>query len=491
MKSFTRIGLPILIVVGAVFGITFVRIYSPDDPSTAPRQSSNSGQTAKKREPLQFMITEAAPVPTPAPRGRESLTLWNPEIEVGVPGDFEFWTQNLNPEAVTVRVFDVNCQCAGVDLAVVPHDVRTDFQIASILAASPLCPDAGRIGAAIAHATFDRRLSWAPLLERDGGEKPDRTIPGADSATGPQTAIVRLNWKPKMDAGPKEVFTRIAADLGDGKASHYKLTADTFSVPAFSAVRRIGPAAWELAPEVQVGELRAGGEARRSIYLLSATRRYPTYSVRADKSNPCLSWSDPVPASPEEFQSLADYFSQPGHPPRRPLSLFRVDVTVRERADTNEGGKPVSHQLDLGLLDMRFTVAAANGGSETLAVRGRVLGDVTFLAGAADGRIDLGNSIPANQDLTRDVLLVAEKSGIELTHSAAETRPSYLKVRIEPMNPIDGRSQWRLRVTIPKGSLVGPLPADSAVVLTTGGPNPRRLRIPIRGMTYDTGEPRF
>jgi hypothetical protein len=490
MKSFTRIGLPILVVVGAVFGITFIRIYSPEDPSTASRPAGGP-KVAKKRDPLQFMITEATPVPTPAPKGRESLTLWNPEIEVGIPGDFEFWAQNPNPEPVTVRVFDVNCQCAGVEVAVVSHDVRTDYQIASILSDSPLCPGTGLLGAAIAHATFNRRLSWSALLEADGGEKPDRTIPGADRAAGPQTAIVRLNWKAKMDAGPKEVYTRIAADLGDGQTSHYKLTANTIAVPAFSVVRRPGPGTWELAPDILVGELREGGEARRSIYLLSATRRYPEYSVRASKSNPCLSWSDPVPASAEEFQSLVDYFAQPGHPPRRPLSLYRVDVTVRERAETDEGGKKVTHQLDLGLFDMRFTIAAANGGSDTLAVRGRVLGDVSFLSGAPEGRIDLGNSIPANQDWTHDMVLVAEKPGIELAYAASETRPNYLKVRLEPLKESEGRNRWRLRVTVPKGSLVGPLPADSTIVLTTGGPSPRRLRIPIRGMTYDSGEPRF
>ena len=34
MKSFTRIGLPILLVVGVVFGITFIRMYSPEDTET-------------------------------------------------------------------------------------------------------------------------------------------------------------------------------------------------------------------------------------------------------------------------------------------------------------------------------------------------------------------------------------------------------------------------------------------------------------------------
>jgi hypothetical protein len=42
-------------------------------------------------------------------------------------------------------------------------------------------------------------------------------------------------------------------------------------------------------------------------------------------------------------------------------------------------------------------------------------------------------------------------------------------------------------VTVPKGKLYGALPADSKIVLTTTDANPRRIRIPIRGMSADTG----
>ena len=68
-----------------------------------------------------------------------------------------------------------------------------------------------------------------------------------------------------------------------------------------------------------------------------------------------------------------------------------------------------------------------------------------------------------------------------------DTTPAYLKVKLDPLAPIDGRNHWRLRVTVPKGSVYTAIPEGSAVVLTTGGTNPRRLRIPIRGIAYDRG----
>ena len=105
--------------------------------------------------------------------------------------------------------------------------------------------------------------------------------------------------------------------------------------------------------------------------------------------------------------------------------------------------------------------------------------------------MDLGRSFPADQDRSHDVVLLADSPGLDLSLAAAETTPNYLKVKLDRLDPIDGRNQWRLRVTLPKGSLFGALPENSGVVLTTTGPNPRRLRIPVRGMTYDSGGPRI
>ena len=69
MKSFTRIGLPIFVVVAAVFGITFVRVYSPDDPSNdGPR--TKSAKSAGKDLPLTIPIVTAAPVSSKPEPGR-------------------------------------------------------------------------------------------------------------------------------------------------------------------------------------------------------------------------------------------------------------------------------------------------------------------------------------------------------------------------------------------------------------------------------------
>jgi hypothetical protein len=188
---------------------------------------------------------------------------------------------------------------------------------------------------------------------------------------------------------------------------------------------------------------------------------------------------------------MNDYFNQPGQPIRFPKCTYKMEIAVAERSESTIDGKKVRHQLDLGPFERQLKITGVDAGTMTVPVRGRVLGDVRFLSGAPDGKIDLGSSFPSTADRSSDVDLVAERPGLGLAISANETIPNFLKVKLEPLEPLDGLNHWRLRVTVPKGSLLGALPPDSVIVLTTTDPTPRKLRLPVRGMTYDSGGPRF
>ena len=445
------------------------------------------GKSAASREPLLIGLRTAAGVQGPPQPYQLPLLYWDAQFEAGLPGHFEFWAQNPNPEPVTVRVPAVNCQCAGAELGVVPQAAFGEYAALSALAGGPLCPAPAPL-AAFAHAALDRRLTWG-WMEHEG-EKTDQVVPAADRAAGTQVAIVRLGWKAKSEVGPKHVSAEVMAGIGDAPPTRYTLQADTMVVAAFDAVRREGPAGFATAAILPVGELRENGEVTREVLLFSYTRRQLLYSVSADAPDPCVTWTQPVPASDEEARPLFEYIAREGKmgPPK---SVYKMAVTIRERAEVEAGGKRQFHQLDLGAIERRLNVAAVDGGAVHPVIKGRVIGDVTFLAGAPDGRVDLGRSFPADQDRSHDVVLLADSRGLDLSLAAAETTPNYLKVKLDRLDPIDGRNQWRLRVTVPKGSLFGALPENSGVVLTTTGPNPRRLRIPVRGMTYDSGGPRI
>src|SRR5207237_3097120 len=93
---------------------------------------------------------------------------------------------------------------------------------------------------------------------------------------------------------------------------------------------------WAPARETPVGELRENSEVKRTIYLLSATRRQLLFTVTANHPDPCVTWTEPAPASPDELRAFADAIAKDS-PTRPPRSVYKVDVTVRERTEVDEG----------------------------------------------------------------------------------------------------------------------------------------------------------
>jgi hypothetical protein len=494
MKSFTRVGLPVLLVVGVVFGITFIRMYSGDEDGSNDSGTDVSKRAASSGPVLKFWTSKAVP-----PKGELSsippslwhMAYWDPQVEMAASGHYAFLCENRNAEPVKVRVYETNCQCAGVDLAVIPRDTFNEFAIGSVLSGGPLLSGSGPL-AALMHVDFSRRLTWLPLFKDK--ERHEQTIPGADPSSrgGPQLAFVRLNWTGKGEPGPKTIAAEFFASIGEnGPPSHTQLAVETTIVPAFDVFRRTGPSQWVLARELPVGELRENSVVSHTIYLGSATRHYLVPSLSIGKPDPCITWTDPVRASDDELASVNEQLRASAAHLKGVRTLYKMQITVKERVEIMDGEKKQLRQLDLGPLDRKLVVSSAEAGNWSLSLRGRVLGDVTVQGGAEGGRIDLGDSFPADQDRSRDVILVAERAGLDLTLLDGEITPNYLKVKFEPLDTVEGRKKWRLRVTVPKGTLYGALPDTSGVVLQTNDPIPRRFRIPVRGMTYDSGGPRL
>jgi hypothetical protein len=483
MKSIIRVALPILLVAGLVFGITFIWMYSSGDQGPEMSQGKDGGKGAEQALKF-FSRTAAASKPDVTPK---HLQYWESESEVGAPGHFEFLCQNRHSNPVTVRVPRTNCQCAGAELAVIPPDAYQEYLVHSAVALGPFCPAPGPL-AALAHAGLDRRLTWGPLMK--GEDRHDQTVPAADPNSGPQFAFVKLAWTGKGEPGPKFIAADLYASIGDGTPSHTELGVETNVVPAFDMLKRDG-AMWGTGREVTVGDLHENGVYKQTVYFGSATRPVLVMSIEGEVNDPCITWSEPVPASDQELLSLREFISRGEHPMRRIKTLYKTEVTVRERLEVDTEGKKELRQLDLGAFERKYTATAANAGNWALRVRGRVLGDVTFPTGAENGRIELGTSFPADQDRTRDVSILADRPGLDLTLVDAETVPNYLKAKLDLVEQIGGRNRYRLRVTVPKNTLFGALPENSVIVLKTNSTVPRRLRLPVRGMTFDSGGPRL
>lgn len=486
MKTFTRIVLPILLVAAGVFGITFIRVYSPDDPDDSGG-GGDGGKAGVVREPaLKFFTTGA--IASNEKSTPKHLWYWDSTIEIGTPGHFEFWCQNRHPEPVTVHVPGTNCQCAGAELAVVPPEAYQDYLLTSAIAGGPLCP----LGPASAfvHAHFDRKLTWLPLYSA-GASKGEHVIPAPGTTGLPQFGIVRVGWTPKGESGQKIVSADVYSTRDNDKVSSLdRLKAEVNVIPAFNVMRREGSQLF-LGRELPVGEFRENAIAQRTMYVVSFTRTYLNLQLTSASPTPCVSWTKPVPVTDEEKAQLSAFVRGKDESLRRVKAAYRFDVTVKERTEIQKDGGKEIRQLDLGPIDHKINVEDVTAGNLNVEVSGRVLGDITILGGADAGRIDFG-TFSADQGASKSVSLLADRPGFDLVHAENETMPNYLKVKFEPLkNTPDGRKQWRLQVSVPKQMLYGSFADSSAVVLKTVGPNPRRLRFPVRGMTFDSGTPRL
>ena len=156
MNSFLRVGLPILVVVGFVFGITFVRLYtSPDDEKVGPLDSSGKILTFAHESALKFHTVKASlPPPDVLVEGKGSrffhLKYWDPELEIGATSGYGFWAENKHRQEVRLRANSVGCQCTGLSAAAAPAVYR-DYLQSSPWPAAPGGPRSGHT-LAMAHA---------------------------------------------------------------------------------------------------------------------------------------------------------------------------------------------------------------------------------------------------------------------------------------------------------------------------------------------------
>src|SRR5688572_5612701 len=104
MKTF-QIAVLIAVVVGMVFGLTFLTQYT--------------------RAPAERPAVTADPVVAAAPplRVPEKVAVWDPanpeysaEFEKGGKGHYDFWVSNPNPKPITLFLLSKSCTCAEVQL---------------------------------------------------------------------------------------------------------------------------------------------------------------------------------------------------------------------------------------------------------------------------------------------------------------------------------------------------------------------------------------
>lgn len=465
MSSSVKVLVPLALLVGGVFAVTYFSRHTPTEVE-GPAGPKASGAAIPK--PLVFFTNRR---------------LWDPTADNlpdrAFPGFYElsekpesaaFWFVNRHPEPVKLQLKAVSCSsCTGGRLAAIkPDDTRKVFQMAAV-GGLPVSPVGGGLtGMAEAAANLFANLEWQQHEYNQDPAKVQYTVPAATpDPWAPQWGILDLNFKVKV--GGQQPLK--AAFVSQVRGSEL-VGGDEFSIwytPAVGIeVDRQAIDAVEMTA--------ASAPQQHGFVVFSMTRdEIPPPTVRvelrpgaAGEPGGFVTVGDPVRLTREQADAFAARMAEQTKQPVRVRVAYAVPVTVRAAADGREA--------DIGKLERVIWVTQGSDVRQIL-VKGSVRGPM-YLTG--DGKeIPLGTFKTTEEQVVRAVV-ETDNPAVELEVVAAECKPNYLRATVEKKGERNGRGLHAVVVTVPKNSLQGEL-SDGQVVLRTRGPNPVRLVLPVTG----------
>lgn len=473
MTSALKYAVPLVLLVGVVFAVTYFSRYTPDEPTVTPDQKAAA--TAK---PLVFFTTARR---------------WDPRPTASIPdqafpgffkvGTLEqkahFWFENRNPEPVTLQLKGISCTaCSGGRVAPLPPEV-TRLILQS--AAGSLLPQglttglggAGMAGPAARLFAAPDALPWQAYKyaehARDLG-KVQYTVPGAANADGwsPQWGILEVNFDVK-----EHPSIPLTADFRSRIGAGEQYGADRFSI-----VYRPASVIEIDRNEVELPELSGQFPERAGEFIAFSIldTNTPPPAIRIDlpagtsgEPGEWVSAGPPVKLSPAELERFtAGLMVQTKGDPVKVGTAYRIPVVARAEV----GGRPA----DIGRLDRTISIAV-NSEVRTLQVKSSVRGPV-YLSGDRK-EVAFGTFSGAKGSTARE-FLTTESAATELAWVQGQTVPKALKVELKRQPDRGTYGSWELKVTVPPNEAVGEL-TGAVVVLETKGPTPQRIRIPVSG----------
>ena len=474
-KTLTQVVLPIAGLIGLVFGITYITNYS----ANTPINKGGTGNLVSSHESLKFPILVAGPNPNVY-----FMKYRKTSYEVEEPGHHDFWFRNVKDQNVRIAFTGASCTCVGADLGIIPPDAWSNFLSQSCIAGVP-----GLVGSplvsALSAVMLQSKIEWQPLAA--AGMKKEAAVPAASEQNGPQMGIVRVNWKGKE--GAKGISAHIVAQLPNTTANAIDLETKYNVVPPYDIF-----VSGNRNPELRLGELHPFSSVQREFICWSRTRPELNIIVSANDLNEmkdCIEWTQPERLSDEESKILSAKLAEGPDHPVLVSSAYRVKLQVYERREVVKNGDKILRQLDLGPIDFVLKTIMGEGQPVSVRVVGVVRGDVRLREEDND-RIDFGTAFPSSESKAKTVTLTSQKQGLDIELIKKDCTPDYLGVTLTPGSEIEGRKQWQLRVSIPADTLSGSL-SDGRIVLRIKDQDAstRKIRIPVKAATFETGGPRI
>lgn len=445
-----RIVLPLILLVLVVGGIAYVAQNLP-----SWRKAPQQGKVGKGPGGAAALLT------FPATRDEDGriVAIWDAadptyavEIEQGSKGHYEFLCLNASEHPVEIGVVKLNCDCSKASFAVLPPGMTF----------SGKQPDAATLAKELPKDLAWQTLRWVD----DKGKHEDRSAVLPAQRAG----LVRVDWYTRKSDGEAlnlQVTLWAQTEGSRSKERQYYML-DTLTVI-------VQPLQFDRG-SIHLGEVGLRG-ARAQFHCWSATRSKVELTL-ADQDDPLFQWQV-TPLSPEECSALEKKVNGKMLNTRI-KSAYRVGVQVHESKD--------GRQLDQGSFIRQPPLLVDGSRLEYPGPRieGIVRGDVQITGDVRNGTISEGqvrfSSFKSSEGTHANLELSAPH---DVTLAYVSKSPPYLDVRLtETKKVVKGKKIWRLEIVVPQQVPTGPLPADSAIVLskTTQGALPRQIRIPILGI---------
>ncbi len=498
LKSTLKIAVPVVAFVAVIFGVTLLSQYTPKSVDDEKKEGDQTKQHAGQ-PPLVFFSSERMWDPPSLDPEWQHLPLLAPSRDPSkaenpfafslqdriFPGFYEpggdqvrraqFWFENRNPNRVTLQLKGVNCgSCSGGRLAAIPPAITRDYLHRVALAALPIGafnPFGVGLGAPAGDLT---KLDWTT---HKFSESPNATyqVPAAPQPAdkwAPQWGILELTFT--VGENPKVPLRSEFATKVDGTE---QVGAHEFKIYfAPSKACDVFP------PSIPLPPLdRLSGDREESFLVYSATRG--PGSEFGDLDRPAYVVQAPGGGDPGKFVEVTKVERVPDaklfevvrevNPPgkfTKVQAAYRVTVAVRPKVGET--------RLDIGKMDRTIFLTVGKD-THSVSVSAMVRGAV----GLADGKTDI--ELPTFKGrlglVASPVSLVTEATGMELAVVEAECKPRGFKYELVKKEDRGGQGYYDLLVTIPPKQQFGAIPPDAIVVIEVKGPNPQRIRIPLRG----------
>lgn len=477
MNSTLKILIPLGLLAGGVFAVTYFLQHKPAEEEKAPPADC----------PLQFFT---------------SSRKWNPDYkdpenrvdspDIFFPGLFEpgtrakatFWFDHPGESAVTMQLATASCGvCSDGGVALIPPDATRDLLQMTAVAALPqglltgvtLPPGLIRPAAVLVQRT-------EPNWQRHAFKTTDWqfVLPGTPPKTdnwSPQWGILELGFDPggKTRLGAQFTIRPEGAKGSIPPNATFKIEFAT--VPPFAAQ-----------PDVlKVPTLTTtSGPHTESVIVVSATRGFPPGDHTLPVPTLAIQFPDgerdpgtfikigkAIQLTRSELAQVEATMAAAGHAGRL-QSGYRIPITISPKV-----GKT---WLDIGPLERTIWVTTAEA-QKQIPMRGEVRGEARLREGFV---VDL-DSFRRDAGITKAFFITTDRPDIGLEQVEGVIKKGGVETRLEVGTPEKlpdegGRGQYRITVTVPPNAVDGEF-VGRVVLDIKRGSHPQRIVIPIKGGT--------